>query len=232
MERKNCILFFILLCISAQAQLKSALGVNVNAGYIKRLSASLCFETQLKNNIFFRVHAGYGSFLPFNSTENTGRLFLMRRITEPQNNSKHINLIYSGYRLVKQESTVVAPEIKAGVIYVLPKFRQKNRLLSGLYFGALTSMAKITQPYTNHYRNDSLLREEVITGVNKYYSWSWISLLAGFKKMIGNKTTVDIGLEQSLGILYDSRFKKISDYYKNPYSGLKVDLSIGIRRLF
>ncbi|MFN6039036.1 MAG: hypothetical protein ACK452_11265, partial [Bacteroidota bacterium] len=81
-------------------------------------------------------------------------------------------------------------------------------------------------------RNDSLRAEEKIEGVNKYYSWSFINLTAGWKILIASNTTIDLSVEQSLGIIFDSRFKRIMDYYRNPYSGLNLDFSIGIRQLF
>lgn len=230
--RLHLLFLFLGIQMFVSAQFLNGLGVQVNFGKDNRLNAAFCFETRLIDNFFLRVNAGYGNLIPFNTSSGTGRLFLMRRTLEPENNAQHLNLIYRGFDFVSQESTFSAPEMKVGVIYMLNKFRKKNRLLSGLYLGYQTSFSKIVQPYTNYYQNDSLNQKESLSGVNKYYSWSWVNLLGGYKWVISNRATLDIGIEQTLGILFDHRFKRISEYYKNPYSGLKVDVSVGFRYLF
>ena len=224
--------FFYLLALLVFPQLKNGLGLNLNLGTVKRLNVSLCYERKLTGDLFFRINAGYGNLIPFNTNENTGRLFLMRRVDEPINHAKHLDLIYNGYVFYSQESEITSPEIKIGGIYMLRKFQSGFRSLSGLYVGYQTSFVKISQRYTNYYKNDSLRAEVQIQGVNNYYSWSWINLSAGWKILVASNTTIDLSLEQSLGILFDSRFRRIADYYQNPYSGLQLDFSIGIRQLF
>jgi hypothetical protein len=230
--KKIGLIFFVFLYFNAKAQFLNGLGFNFNAGSENRLNTSLCFEKRLSGDIFIRTNLGYGNLMAYNVYDNTGRLFIMRRDLEPANNTAHLNLIYRGFKFTSQESSLIAPEFKVGIIYMLNKFRKKNRLLSGLYLGYQMCFTKITQPYVNYYQNDSLNQRETIKGTNRYYSWSPINLLAGYKHVIGKRISLDIGLEQTLGVLFDHRFRRLSDYYKNPYSGLKVDLSAGVRYLF
>jgi hypothetical protein len=231
-QKKILVLFVSLTFFLTEAQVKNGIGINLNLGTAKRLNFSLCYEHKLADNIFLRVNAGYGNLIPFNTIDNTERLFLMRKNLEPANHAKHLDLIYKGYNFYQQESKVTAPEIKLGAIMMLKKFQSNYRQLSGLYAGYQTSFSVISQSYKNYYRSDSLRKEEIVEGINRYYSWSLLSLTFGWKILITPNTTFDLSIDQTLGIIFDSEFKRISDFYRNPYSGLQVDLSIGIRQIF
>ena len=222
----------LIFSLKSLAQIKNGIGLQVNVGSNKRANLSFCYERKMIEDVFFRFNLGYGNLMPFDTDQNTGRLFLMRKIDEPANHARHLDLIYKGYNFYTQESRLSAPEIKLGAILMLKKFQSNYRSLSGLYAGYQTSFAKITQTYSNYYRNDSLRTDQKIEGVSNYYSWSWLNLSLGWKVLIASNTTIDFSVEQSLGILFDSRFRRVSDYYKNPYSGLQIDFSLGIRQIF
>jgi hypothetical protein len=233
MNRINLFLFFSFALFSVTKSQTTAIGVGMNAGYTSRLNASLNVETHISRSLYLKGSFSYGNLLPFNTKAYVAKMLPVTSFDKNADNlHKHIELNYQGYRVTQSKSTISAPEFKVGVLIMSPALQKKRNQLSGLYFGYQLGIAVVTQTYVNTYTNEKTREDSQISGTANYFAINPVSLFGGYKMLIAKNTTLDLGIEQNLYFVYTRKFKPTNEFYFNPYSKLKFDLNVGIRRVF